>query len=83
MRRKRKESLARDDSSHPDVVALCRLPFQDAQLLVGALRTRGIRAMTPDYEATFREWEQTLFEVLVEKSQLEEARAAAAEFLPD
>jgi hypothetical protein len=35
---------------HPDVVTLCRLYFQDARLLVGALQAAGIRAGTSDYE---------------------------------
>jgi hypothetical protein len=40
-----------------------------------------VRASVPDYEATFREWEQTLFPVLVEKEKAEQARHIAAEYL--
>ena len=78
MKRRRKHAPSEE---HPDVVTLVRLPSQEAQLLAGRLREEGIRAMVPDYEATFREWEQTLFEVLVEAGQAEEARRIAAEYL--
>jgi len=69
------------DPEHPEVVTLTRLPFQEAQLLAGRLREEGIRAMVSDYEATFRVWGQTLFDVLVEATQADEARRIAAEYL--
>jgi hypothetical protein len=68
------------DPEHPEVVTLVKLPFQEAQLLAGRLREEGVRAMVSDYEAS-RVWEQTLFDVLVEARQVEEARRIAAEYL--
>lgn len=46
---------------HFEIVTLWSLPWKHAWLLAGRLREEGIRADVPDYEATFREWEQTLF----------------------
>jgi hypothetical protein len=76
---KRRRKPAKPDPEHPEIVTLVRLPLQEAQLLAGRLREEGIRAMVPDYEATFRVWDQTLFEVLVEAGQAEEARRIATE----
>ena len=68
---------------HPDVVTVCRLPFRDARLLVGALQAAGIRAGTSDYEnRNLRSGMGTfLFDVLVEREQLEKAREVAAAVL--
>ena len=68
---------------HPDIVTLCRLPFEDATLLAGALRDAGIHAGTPDYENRNLSWilPPKLFDVLVEKDQLEQAREIAAAIL--
>jgi hypothetical protein len=78
---KRRRKSAESEPEHPEIVTLVRLPWQEAWLLAGRLREEGIRAMVPDYEATFREWEQTLFEVLVEAGQAAEARRIAAKYL--
>jgi hypothetical protein len=69
------------DPEHPEVITLVRLPFQEAQLLAGRLREEGVRAMVSDYEATIRVWEQTLFDVLIEARQADEARRIAARYL--
>ena len=66
---------------HLEIITLCSLPWRDAWLLAARLREEGVRASVPDYEATFREWEQTLFPVLVEKRQAEQARRIAGEYL--
>jgi len=68
---------------HPDVVALCSLPFEEAQLLVGALRDAGIRAGTADYVNRNLGFilPPTMFDVLVEKDQLGQAREVAAGIL--
>jgi hypothetical protein len=69
---------------HPDVVTLCRLSFLDARLLVGALQAAGIRAGSSDYEKPWRypQWAyESMFDVLVEKDQLDEARRVATEVL--
>ena len=68
---------------HPDVATLCRLPFEDATLLVGALRDAGIHAGTSDYENRNLSWllPPKLFDVLVDKNQLEQAREVAAAIL--
>jgi hypothetical protein len=69
---------------HPDVVTLCRLYFQDARLLVGALQAAGIRAGTSDYENRNLPLGVILsstFDLLVEKDQLDEARRVAADVL--
>jgi hypothetical protein len=69
---------------HPDVVTLCRLYFQDARLLVGALQAAGIRAGTSDYEnrnLPLGVGLSSTFDVLVEKGQLDEAQRVAADVL--
>lgn len=42
---------------------------------------RRAEALILEYEAPYREWQQTLFPVLVEKAQAEQARQIAAKYL--
>jgi len=71
-----------EGSEARDVSTVCRLPWEEAWLMAGRLRTAGIdAAVSPDDFTSFTYTRRSTFDVLVPADRLEEARRVAAAFL--
>lgn len=64
-----------------DVAVVASLPWEEAWLLAGRLRTDGIEALvSPDNYARYTYTPRQTFDVVVRKDQVEEARRIVAQF---
>jgi hypothetical protein len=71
-----------EDLEPRDVAVVCRLPWEEAWLMAGRLRTARIdAAVSPDNYVRLPYGTRTSFDVLVPADRLEEARRVAATFL--
>ncbi len=81
-----KDRTKDEDSDHAAAVAIASLPWQQAFLLAGSLRSSGIEAFLypPDPPTTFAYGESLRrpHQVLVRRQDVDEARAIAAELSP-
>jgi hypothetical protein len=58
-----------------EIASVCRLPWEEAWLMVGRLRSEGIPALVyPQDFSPFAKWHTKIFDVVVAKDRLEDAR---------
>ena len=73
---------AAEGSEPRDVSTVCRLPWEEAWLMAGRLRTARIEAaVSPDIRVAFSLPRRSTYDVIVPTDRLEEARRVAMAFL--